>query len=148
MMVRKKKRPTAKLVPSERKQVKIENPPPQFQGGVLAWRFNAVDKGGPFAWSKLTCPKTYKKVLEKLISFEAMTESDMKAAGCHPIELTNVCSDAQKRLVEIGLDDLDSLYSFRISGKVRVLAVTRKHYIRILWYDPEHQVCPAPKKHT
>ncbi|WP_372570340.1 hypothetical protein [Ruegeria jejuensis] len=122
--------------------------PPSFHGAVLAWRFNAVDRGGPFAWSNLTDPAHYKAAVEKLAGFEVMSEADLSAAGCHAIPLEHLSKAAQHRLIELELDDLDALYSFRLTGKARVFGVARHHYLRVLWYDPDHLVCSSHKKHT
>lgn len=143
-----KKRPKIAAAPIPTKSPKIANQPPAFQGGILAWRFNAVDKAGPFPWTGLDDAVEYKEVLEKLIGFECMPENELISAGCHSIPTENLCSEAQARLVELELDDLDGLFSFRLTGKKRVFAVVRSKYVRILWYDPEHKVCPSKKKHT
>ena len=115
---------------------------------MLAWRFNAVDKGGPFAWTNLSDPSEYKSLIEKLAAFETMSEAELGSCGCHFIDVTDLCKEAQRRLVEIDLDDLDEIFSIRINGKVRIHCVHRPQYMRVLWYDPEHKVCPSPKKYT
>lgn len=114
----------------------------------MAWRFNAVDKAGPFAWTNLSNAAQHKSLIEKLAEFETMTEATLGSNGCHFIAVTDLSKEAQSRLVDIQLDDLDELYSMRINGKVRVHCVHRSHYMRVLWYDPEHKVCPSAKKHT
>jgi len=142
------KQPKIAVEPQVNKVPKILNPPPNFRGGHIAWRFNAADKNGPFAWSKLDNPEEYKRVIERLTDFETMNERDLENGGCHAISLENLSDEAQKRLRDIQIDDIDELYSFRIRGKPRVFGVHRETYMRVLWYDPDHKVCPAPKKHT
>ena len=134
--------------PKARKRVKIPNPPPAFRGGHIAWRFSGVDKNGPYSWAALENPAQYKSVIEALSSLETMGETELAERGCHFISTNNLSSDAKNRLVDLQLDDLDELYSFRVTGRSRVFAVHRTHYMRILWYDPDHAVCPAPKKNT
>lgn len=145
-MVKKSKQPKFSIAPHPEKSPRVASPPPIFQGGILAWRFNAVDKGGAFAWTNLSDAKTYKAVVEKLVGYETMSDTDLIGAGCHSIDLENLCPEAQQRLIDIKLDDLDSLFSFRLMQKVRVFGVVRREYLRILWYDPEHEVCPSKKK--
>lgn len=147
-MAKEQKQPKIGFKPHPTKTPRVQQPPPNFRGGVLAWRFNAVDKGGPFAWAKLSDALQHKLLIEKLAEFETMNEASLGSNGCHFIPTTSLCKEAQARLVEIELDDLDELYSMRVNGKVRVHCVHRPQYMRLLWYDPEHKVCPSPKKRT
>ncbi|CAN0601951.1 unnamed protein product [Ectocarpus sp. 12 AP-2014] len=144
----KTKKPKITEEPNPNKTPKVSSPPPHFQGSVLSWRFNAVDKGGPFAWSAIPDSQTHQKIVERLANFETMSESNLAQAGCHAIELHKLCEEAQKRLTELKLDDLDDIYSFRIRGEPRVFGVVRQNYVRVLWYDPNHKVCPSVKKNT
>ena len=36
----------------------------------------------------------------------------------------------------------------RISGPGRVWGIREEHVLDLLWWDPRHEVCPSPKKHT
>lgn len=143
-----KKVPKIAAAPEAKKEPKIAAPPPTFRGGVIAWRFNAVDKNGPFSWLGLSDPVEYKAVIEALADIETMHEAALDARGCHFIALSKLAKVAQDRLTELKLDDLDELYSIRLNGRGRVFCVHRPKYMRVLWFDPDHQVCPSVKKHT
>ncbi len=143
-----KKVPKIAAAPEAKKEPKIAAPPPTFRGGVIAWRFNAVDKNGPFSWLELSDPAEYKAVIEALADIETMQEAALDARGCHFISLSKLAKVAQDRLTELQLDDLDELYSIRLNGRGRVFCVHRPKYMRVLWFDPDHQVCPSVKKHT
>ena len=121
---------------------------PSFDGKPMSWRFSSADKNGPFAWVNLDEPTAYKETLEKLVSFETMNETDLRNGGCHPIAISDLSREAQRRLEEIYCDDLDSLFSFRITGGCRIFAIFQGNIMRVLWYDPDHNVCPSTKKHT
>ena len=112
------------------------------------WRFSGADRNGDFAWSSLDDPASYKRVLEKLHEFETMTERDIGLAGCHAVDVSGCCDQAKSRLQEIELDDLDQLYSFRITGAERVWCRTLGNLMLVLWWDPEHRVYPSKLKHT
>lgn len=114
----------------------------------MAWRFNAVDKNGPFAWSNMADGGEFMTVINKLAGLETMTEAEQGQNGCHFIEIHKLSKDAQERLREIKLDDLDEIYSVHVTGRLRVFCVHRPQYMRVLWYDPNHEVCPSIKKHT
>ena len=121
---------------------------PEIEGGHLAWRFSACDRGGRWAWTNLQPAEKYKETVEKLHAFEKMNWNQILDNGCHPISLGDIAKEAHDRLREINMDDLDELMSFRLSGKNRVWCVRSKSIMRILWWDPDHTVCPALKKHT
>jgi len=62
--------------------------------------------------------------------------------------VASIIKDAQKRLEELKLDDVDQLYSLRLNGRERLWGIRSNDKFSILWWDPEHQICPAPLKHT
>lgn len=68
-----------------------------------------MDRGGPFAWGSLSDPGHFKALIEKLAEFETMNEAALAGSGCHFIPISNLCKEAQQRLVEIELDDLDEI---------------------------------------
>lgn len=145
---RRDKTPKAAFSPLPKKQVPPQKLGPTFRGRPMSWRFNAADRNGPFAWSNLADGDAHKEVIETLASLETMTEGDLGAKGCHFIETPTLCKEARDRLAEIQLDDLDELYSIRITGRTRIFCVHREDVLSVLWYDPDHAVCPSNKKHT
>ena len=46
---------------------------------------------------------------------------------------------------EIQQDDIDKLMSFRIAGKKRVWCIQDRNIMRVLWWDPQHEICRVPK---
>lgn len=125
--------------------------PPKFHGGVISWRFSDVDKGGPFSWTILeNDPARFVQIIKKLSNLETMQEKDLGEYGCHSIYVRDLSNVAQKRLGQINRDDVDQLYSIRIDGRCRIFCIhdAAHKFLRVLWYDPEHEVHPSPKKHT
>lgn len=120
---------------------------PQTPDGIL-WSFAVLDREGPFGWSKCNPLSTLLDVLFRKKSIETMRWNDLRQGGSHEINVSALCKEARDRLVEIKLDDLDSLYSLRISGANRVWCIRDRNVLRVLWWDPEHLVCPSPLKNT
>jgi hypothetical protein len=110
----------------------------------LAWRFSGGDRGGPFAWQIGTDQK-FREVIEKLCEFEGKNWNEITGGGSHTIAVRKLCDQAQERLVEIQMDDLDDLMSLRLSGENRVWCIKSGHIMRVLWWDEEHQVYPVLK---
>ena len=68
----------------------------------------------------------------------------------HASDVVTFCKSARDRLTELALDDRDELTSLRLAGKARVWgffdALDGAFYV--VWFDPNHKVCPSQKKHT
>lgn len=141
-----KKQPRVAVEPAPEKFPKAAEP--HVDGLPLAWRFSACDKGGSWAWTGLDAAGEYKRVMEKLHQFETMNWSEIGRDGSHPIEVSKLAKGARDRLTRIKQNDLDDLMSFRLTGKNRVWCVRDRNIMRVLWWDPDHTVCPSIKKHT
>jgi len=104
----------------------------------------------PFGWHVIDA-NTLGEVRARLASFESMTWNEiLYAYGSpnHRVQLHRLCQDARDRLVAINQDDIDSLISLRVQGKPRVWGILDGSVLVILWWDPEHLVCPSLKKYT
>jgi hypothetical protein len=104
----------------------------------------------PFGWHRIDTAKL-EEVRRKLGDFESMTWNEiLVVAGRrnHAVAVDRLCKAAQDRLEEIGQGDVDELTSLRLSGPERVWGIRAGHILKILWWDPEHTVCPALLKHT
>jgi hypothetical protein len=114
------------------------------------WSFRMLDMGGPWCWGVMD-QQTFMRVLDRLRNLESMTWVEItNTTGSHFIEMDKLNKDAISRIADLKYDDIDELYSLRITGQERIFGIRygRDHVLRILWWDPKHQVCPSPKKHT
>lgn len=141
-----RKHPKVAATPTTAKQPRAVDP--LIEDRPLAWRFSACDKGGSWPWTGLDPAEKHREVIDKLREFETRSLGDMKQGGSHPIKLSALCKEARDRLAEIKQDDLDELMSFRLTGTNRVWCVQDRNIMRVLWWDPDHTVCPSKKKHT
>jgi hypothetical protein len=139
------KHPKAEFVPQLRMVPRVE---PTIEGLPLAWRFSSADRGGPWSFEKLLGNNRLLDVLRRLIEFESKNWNDILQTGSHLVQKVKLAATARKRLVEIEQDDVDELMSFRVTGRGRVWCIPAANIMRLLWWDPDHEVCPAPKKHT
>jgi hypothetical protein len=104
----------------------------------------------PFGWHIVTSDIA-NLIRDKLRHFESMTWSELLVAAKkqnHTVAVSALCGRAQNRLKELGLDDVDGLLSLRLSGKQRVWGILQAGVLGLLWWDPEHEVCPSLKKNT
>ncbi len=115
----------------------------------ISWRLSDSDHGGNWAWTNLGDPIQYKRVIERLQEFEKKNWNEIIRSGSHPISVGDIVKSARDRLQKLKLDDIDELMSFRISGKERVWSIRQlNNVMKVLWWDPNHEIYPIRKRHT
>ena len=131
---------------ADRKLPRAQPADPKARGPL--WAFRIADLGGPWCWAQMDRP-VQREVLERLRRLETMTWREIDGpTGSHAVEVGRLAKPARDRLIAIQQDDVEQLFSLRITGERRVWGILEEHVLKILWWDPHHQVCPAPKKHT
>jgi hypothetical protein len=135
--------PKIALSRTDKKQVRsIEAPLPANP----SWRFSTVDQAGPFAWPKGKEEEQY--ILQKLHEFDSMQWGEIEGKQNHSIAVSRLSKEAQDRLSAINQDDVEEVFSFRLQGEHRVFGIRVRGVVKLLWWDPEHKVCPSNLKHT
>lgn len=131
------------------KSPRIQEDPESFDKQTIAWHLNVLDIAGHWGWRSCSEDHFWEVILNKVRSFETMTWADILRGGNnHQVKVYQICVEAQKRLVEIGQDDIDELYSLGLANKPRLWGIRDGRIFKVLWWDPEHTVYPSDKKHT
>jgi hypothetical protein len=121
---------------------------PNIENIYMSWRFSKADLGGPYHCCNFS-HDDYKLIWDRLRAFEGMNIDAFKRDGSlHDITPDKLSPDAQNRLNELQLDDVDTVYSFHIKGKCRLWCIRHLNIFCILWWDREHKAYLVPKKHT
>jgi hypothetical protein len=102
---------------------------------------------GRWTWKPLPAG-TLQQIIDKLPDFERLRSKTDINKMLHPIPLARLCKDARDRLKELQQDDTEHLQSWRITQLERLWCVERDGVMCVLWWDPNHEVCPVSKKHT
>ena len=139
------KHPKTEFLPRPLKVPRVE---PKIEGLPLAWRFSSADRNGPWSFQELLDGTRLKDVLLRLLEFESKAWNDILQTGSHKVEKARLSPAAKRRLSEIEQDDVDELMSYRVTGRIRVWCIPHANIMRLLWWDPNHEVCPSLKKHT
>lgn len=146
------KRPTAKHHPAPTKHPRISQASAQFanstDGLVISWHLGTLDRKGPYGWHNVDVDTMWRRIHCKLSAIESLTWSELASQGSHAVPVADLCKDARTRLSDIQQDDLDDLYSLRLSGKERIWGIRDRHVLKVIWWDPNHEVCVSKKKHT
>ena len=85
----------------------------------------------------------------KLKNYESMTWGSIaqNQHHNHSVEVSKLDKRARKRLEELGVE-VDELFRFRLNGTQRVWGIRDREVFYILWWDPNHEICPSSKKNT
>lgn len=143
-MSRRRKPSIRNAPPTTGKQPRVEGlPDPSGQHPV--WSFSIVDVGGPWCFSCLP-GKDLPGVLTRLGQLEGMTWTEIEqGTGSHFVPCSRLVAEARRRLQNLHHDDLDELFSLRIRGKPRIWGIRIGPVLRVLWWDPDHQVCESTR---
>ena len=112
------------------------------------WEVSKIDDDSPWGWNQIDCPYFLKNIWKKMRDFETMTWGEILNRNHHAIAVNRIIEDAQKRLRELGHDDVEELVSFRLTGRQRLWAIRLGNVSSLLWWDPNHEICPSYKRHT
>lgn len=120
------------------------------------WLFSNIDRAGKFAFDVNREDFKHAEVLGKMIDYSNMTWSEIKRqthddgkSKHHLLQHDELSKEAQERFRAKRLDeDSDLIFSFALQNKLRIIGIRRDEKFQVLWYDPEHEVCPSYKKHT
>ena len=66
----------------------------------------------------------------------------------HSVAIGSLTKAAKDRLIALKYDDLDRLFSMRLSGTQRLWGIQVGNAFYVLWWDPCHRVCPSNKRNT
>ena len=122
---------------------------PDIGSFPFCWRMNDVDWDGPWGWQKVTTVELIRTIIPKLHDYETMTWAQVDGpSGSHFVDFEQLCSEAQRRLSEIGKTEQAQLFSLRMTGPKRIWGIRDVKILRLLWWDPEHSVCPSMLKNT
>lgn len=61
----------------------------------------------------------------------------------HSISVDQLSQKAIGRLTELKLEDIDELFSLRLTGKIRLWGIKDGRVLKLLWYDEDHSVYPV-----
>lgn len=141
-MRRDRRRPSAREVPPGRgpRQGADPNTPDH-----IIFRFNLIDGDGPFGWRTAQGEHLWSHVKQRIASVETMTWQELMQGGDnHTLSASSLSREASRRLGELGQEDAsDTLFSMRVTGRMRIIGIRDRRYFRILWWDPAHGVSPS-----
>lgn len=134
--------------PASRKQPRLERNPASIESEYISWQVQSLDLEGPYGWAAVGRKVFWEDIWPKILNFETQTWGELKGRQSHFVARDRLSREARKRLEVLGQDDVDELFSLRLSGRQRLWGIVDRHVFKMLWFDSDHAVCPSLLKHT
>ena len=148
----KKGKPKAKAIPEKHtNQPRAQFNPENANSVCPVWSIQHFDIQSDWGKGRIEVPAhLWDDLFVKLRNYESMTWGEIMKDKDHnhSVAVTQLIPEAQERLKQLNQDDVDSVFRLRLSGKQRVWGIRDRQILKLLWWDPEHEICPSVKKHT
>lgn len=123
-------------------------------GSRPSWKMARLDMDHAGSWSWNMTGDDLREIIQFLQQMERLTWTEIKAQTTggrtghrkhHSIAVERLCPEAQRRLRDLRLDDLDELFRFRLGARQRLWGAVNGQdgAFYVLWWDPSHQVYPT-----
>lgn len=141
----KKGKPRVAREPPARNSVRSQFDLSGTDNHSVVWALSGIDVHGPWGLAALK-EIDVNEFLGHLKGLESMTWAEiLRAAGgrregnnSHPIALEGLSKAANRRLEELALDDVESIFSFRLKQGLRLYGIRDRRVCKLLWLDPWH----------
>lgn len=147
---KKQKRPKHSINPSVEKTPRISPNLEHPEEETISWQFEYLDlEDTSWSWKGLDGNTIWNQIYPKLINFERNKWKEVLGKRNHFIPVSDITKKAQDHLkMKFEHIDVDDLVSLSFSGKERLWGIRVNSILKIIWWDPNHEICPAKKKHT
>jgi len=115
-----------------------------------SWRVARLKLVSPHGWRDIV-PSKLLEIRAKLANFESMTWNDILVTAKkrnHSVSVSRISNEAQNHLSSLNLFDVDEVISLHLTGTERIWGFRQGAVLQVLWWDPEHHVCPSLLKNT
>lgn len=122
--------------------------------------FEHADRSTPHAWAFSPNAGHAPAVVSKLCDFAKLTWRDIERQQTgggrkrhrkhHDMPIAKLCAQAQADIKRRKLDERfgGDIFRFRLAGEQRLWGFRDGRVFHVVWWDPEHKVCPSERRHT
>ena len=132
--------------PKARSKRKVTQRSPTSLSQGIRWSFEHLRFDGPFGWKSID-PDDLTNVIGRLSSWSREGWTRLTNQGDNHFVDTETISYAAKRDLSVK-GPPEQLLSLRIDGRKRAFGFREHDIVHLLWWDPEHEICPSPKRYT
>ena len=124
-----------------------------FDASVPVWRFDLLDRAGPFAFDTSRPDFQHREFLDKMIAYSNMTWAEIKRqthdkgkSKHHMLDESGFSPAAWERIRAKHLEEeTDAIFSFAFQNLLRIIGVRRNAEFHVVWYDANHQFYPSKR---
>jgi len=148
---------SAEYIPEFRKAPRKKIDPGSIMSDLMRWCPLQADKEGDWSWGQ---PRQWssedwgQEILPKLNEFEKLKWSEIYAQRTgnkkkkrhkkhHDMAVCNIEREACDRWYEIGLEEHDTAFRFRLAGIRRLWGYRILAKFYLIWWDPYHKIYPV-----
>lgn len=121
------------------------------------WVFDMLDNSEEFAFNvqRISENGHLELVFSKMIEYTNLTWAEIKKqthdrsnkSKHHLLDYAGLSKEAAARINKLELEEYtDSIFSFALQNKVRIIGVRINEVFHVIWYDPDHRFYPSKKK--
>ncbi len=99
-----------------------------------------MDQRGPYSFKAMTARQMY-MVRARLARLEGKTLAELPAT-CEAVATHRLSGTSQQRLIKVGQEDVDSLFTLSFSPSQRIWCIPKGSVLALLWWHPDNSVCP------
>jgi len=138
--------PSIKYKPKTEKKPKL-TPIFEIEDDTVIFSFLWFDKVNQWGTGKQENLHNFWELAEKLKSIEQRSWRHIAGnqGRDHSVPFSHLINRAKELAVERKIDDFDEIWSFHFNGTQRLWGVKYNRRLMIVWWDPEHQICPSLK---
>ena len=124
----------------------------------IVWVFDNLDVSGEYAFNldRISHDGNLLTVFSHMISYSSMTWVEVKRqthdggkSKHHFLDVSGMSDSAKSRLKFKLSDDeddvFDSVFSFALTNRLRIVGIRQDRFFHVMWYDPEHKFYPSSK---
>ncbi len=141
-------------VPALTKSPRLKDDPASIMNCLMNWCPSNADIAGHWSWGQ---PRAWeggeweKEIRPKLLDFQNLRWSEIFAQRTggrrrhklhHDMAICDIISEACARWHEIGLDEYETAFRFRLAGKKRLWGYRVLAKFHLIWWDPKHKIYP------
>lgn len=143
-------------VKKDKNFVKETKPVISTDGEKIIWMSDKIDRSGNYAFNINRADFDHKEVLGKIVDYSSMTWGEVKRqthddgkSKHHFLTPGSLSKEAVERLKAKDLEEFsDYIFSFALQNKIRIIGIRNGEKFHVLWYDPDHEICPSKKRRT
>lgn len=124
------------------------------ESSIIIWAFDKIDRNGEFAFDPRREDFDAVDIFQKILGFSNMKWYELFPPNTgksrhHPLSPDSFSKQAVERIKLMELEDeTDAIYSFAISGKIRLIGIRDGAIFHVVWYDPNHNFAQSKLKNT